>query len=395
MQKTEVLVVGAGPYGISIAAHLRARGVDHVIAGKPMDSWTEHSPVGTYLKSEPYASDPSTPRPGYDVRAWSKVIGREYIDRIIPLSSSQFLEYADWFMGELVPDIRVDLVRSVTPAADGFEVGFEGGDSLTARQVVVATGLPAYKYLPEELSGLPADLVSHSNDLHDLSGFSGRKVAVVGAGQSALETAALLHEKGAEVQIVARVPQLFWNQPNPPYVSRLGQVKRPVNKLCEGWRCQFYFTPAAFRRLPAEVQATKGRTFLGASGAYWLKDRVDGVIDTLTGYHVKKADPAGDRIRLFLGGQKETVVEADHVVAGTGFRVNLARLEFLDPGLRARVDTFKNYPVVSRVGESSVPGLYFAGAHTAASLGPSVRFIAGTHKISRPLASRLQRRARA
>jgi thioredoxin reductase len=392
MQNTQVLVIGAGPYGISIAAHLRARGIDHVIAGKPMDSWTEHSPVGTYLKSEPYGSDPSAPRAGYDVRGWSEATGREYIDRIIPLSSSEFLGYADWFMRELAPDIRVDLVRSVTPAAGGFLVGFEGGDSLTARQVVVATGLPAYKYLPGELAGLPADLLSHSNDLHDLSGFAGRKVAVVGAGQSALETAALLHEKGAAVQIVARAPGLHWNRPNPDHVSRLGQVKWPVNKLCEGWRCQFYYTPAAFRRLPAELQATKGRTFLGASGAYWLKDRVDGVIDTLTGYQVKKADPSGDGIRLFLSGQRETVIEADHVVAGTGFRVNLARLGFLDQGMRAQVDTFKDYPVVSRVGESSVPGLYFAGAHTAANLGPSVRFIAGTHNVSRALARALQRR---
>jgi pyruvate/2-oxoglutarate dehydrogenase complex dihydrolipoamide dehydrogenase (E3) component len=119
------------------------------------------------------------------------------------------------------------------------------------------------------------------------------------------------------------------------------------------------------------------------------------VIDTLTGYQVRKADPAGDGIRLFLSGQKETVLEADHVVAGTGFRVNLARLEFLDPGLRAKVAVFKDYPVVSRAGESSVPGLYFAGAHTAANIGPSVRFIAGTHNVSRRLASALQRRAAA
>ncbi len=218
---------------------------------------------------------------------------------------------------------------------------------------------------------------------------------MVGSGQSALETAALLHELGADVQVIARVPAISWNDPNPEQLGPLGHIKRPVTQLCEGWHCAFWNSPAAFRRLPEDMRITKARTVLGPNGSWWLEDRVDGVIDVLTGHQVREAVPGGSDVQLLVDGPEKSIVNVDHVIAGTGFRVDLARLPFLPEGLRAKIVTVNGYPAVTRAGESSVPGLYFVGAPTAVSVGPSARFIAGTHNMSAKLARAVTRRAKA
>jgi FAD-dependent urate hydroxylase len=391
MTSHEVLVIGAGPFGLSISAHLHGLGVEHRIVGRPMDTWKAHCPPGLKLRSEPYGSDLAAPRPGYDVSAFCQLRGLGYVPRLGPLSIERFLDYADWYTRELVPEVIDHTATSVRATADAFEVTFADADPVTARRVVVATGVLPYATMPDELRGLPPELVSHTCDHHQLERFAGRRVAVVGGGQSALETAALLHEAGAHVQVVARRPAISWLAPNPERISRLGHVRRPVNKLCEGWHCAVWNSPAAFRRLPADLRARKARTVLGPAGAWWLKDRVDGVIDVLTGHRLTGAVPAGSGVRLLVDGPERSAIDADHVMAGTGFRVDIARLPFLPEGLRAGITTLGGYPVVSRAGESSVPGLYFAGAPAAVSLGPSVRFIAGTHNSARQLARQLAR----
>jgi thioredoxin reductase len=390
----DVLIIGAGPFGLSISAHLRGLGVSHQIVGRPMDTWKAHMPPGSKLRSEPYGSDMAAPGSGHDVAAYCRQHSLDYTDRLGPLSIERFLDYADWYTEQLVPGVTDATVTAITAADGGFRVALAGAGPLTVRQVVIATGVLPYAVTPGELSGLPADLVSHTADQHDLSRFRGRRVAVVGGGQSALETSALLHEAGAKVQVVMRRPAVNWLTPNPERVSRLGTLRRPVNKLCEGWHCAFWNSPAAFRRLPQDIRITKARTVLGPAGAWWLKDRVDGVIEILTGHQLRGAEPSGSGVRLRLDGPQQQAVEADHVIAGTGFRIDIGRLPFLPEELRSRIETVNRYPVVSRAGESSVPGLYFAGAPAAVSLGPSVRFIAGTHTSVRQLASSLDRRAK-
>jgi hypothetical protein len=394
----EVLIIGAGPFGLSIAAHLRAAGIAHRIVGRPMDTWKTHCPPGMKLRSEPYGSDMAAPQPGWDVRAYCQKHGLDYEDRLGPLSIERFLEYADWYTRELVPDVSDLTVTGITPAgagsghgAGGFRVTFADADPVTARQVVVATGVLPYAVLPPELDGLPSELVSHTRDHHLLSAFAGRRVAVVGGGQSALETAALLHEAGAQVQVVMRRAAPTWLEPNPEHIRGLGHVKRPCNKLCEGWHCTFWNSPFLFRRLPTQMRIDKARSVLGPAGAWWLKPRVDGVIDVLAGHHLKHAERTADGVTLYLDGPERSSVEADHVIAGTGFRIDLARLPFLGEDLRGAITTLNKYPVVSRDGQSSVPGLYFAGAPTAVSLGPSVRFIAGTHNVATQMTRSLAR----
>jgi thioredoxin reductase len=392
VSSSEVLIIGAGPFGVSISAHLRGLGVDHQIVGRPMDTWRAHMPIGMFLKSEPYASEIASPKGGYDLAAYYKLRGLEYIDRAVPVSLDRFLGYADWYIEQLVPDIRDVTAAEVSPVNGAFRVMFEDAEPVTARSVVVATGVLPYAYIPAEMSGLPSDLVTHTREHHNLERFQGRRVAVVGAGQSALETAALLHEAGAQVTIVARIPRIIWIDPNPATLSRLGHIRRPVTKLCEGWHCAFWNNPTAFRRLPQDMRITKARTVLGPNGSAWLKERVDGVIDTLTGYRVREAVPHGSGVRLVLDGRKQSTLDVDHVVAGTGFRVDPARLPFLPDALRKRIATLNGFPVVSRAGESTVPGLYFVGAPTAVSNGPSARFIAGTHNTAGKLARSVARR---
>lgn len=384
MAADEVLVVGAGPYGLSVSAHLRERGIGHQIVGPVMDTWRSHMPDGMYLKSEPYSSVISAPKDGYDMAAYCRAHDIEYVNRVHPVSREQLIGYADWYTAQLVPDVVDDLVTSIRVRGDGFEVGFAGQDAVTARQVVVATGVMPHAYMPSELAGLPSELVTHSSAHTDLSVFSGKTIAVIGAGQSALETAALLHEYGADVRLLVRRAEVGWLTPNPEHVSTLGRVRHPVVYLCEGWHCAFWDTPFAFRRLPKGMRITKARTVLGPAGAWWLKDRVVGVIDTLTATAVAAAEPHGDGVRLKLG--TGSTMDVDHVIAGTGYRFSVENLTIIDPAVRDRIATLNRAPVLSRGCESSVPGLYITGAPAAVSLGPSMRFLAGTHNVGRYIA---------
>jgi FAD-dependent urate hydroxylase len=388
----EVLIIGAGPYGLSISAHLRSLGIDHNIVGRPMDTWRAHMPRLMNLKSEPYGSDIASPQGGSDIEAYCRLNGLEWVPRVGPLPLERFLAYADWFTSQQVPGVVDRTVADVSSVTGGFRVTFSDADAISVREVVVATGLLSYAVIPPELSGLPTDLVSHTSSHRGFDRFAGKSVAILGAGQSALETAALLHEAGAEPHLIHRGPELIWLPQNPLHLSPLQRAFRPITKTCEGWKCLVVDSPVAFGLLPERIRVTKARTVLGPAGAWWLKDRVDGVVDVRLNHRVRGAEPTSGGVRLLLDGPSRSSMDVDHVIVGTGFRVDIARLGFLNDDLRATIATVNRYPVVGRDGMSSVPGLYFAGAATAVSLGPSVRFISGTHNTARRLASSVGRR---
>jgi FAD-dependent urate hydroxylase len=391
---SEVLIIGAGPYGLSISAHLRGLGVDHLIVGRPLDTWRAHMPEGMYLKSEPYGSDMSCPQSGYDLPGYGRSRGIGNIERGTPLSLERFVDYADWYTEQLVPGIKDLTVTEIKAVNGGFQVAFADADAITVRQVVVATGVLPHAFIPAELSHLPSGLVSHTADHHTLDQFRGRRVVVVGSGQSALETAALLHETGADTQVVARcdfAPQ--WH-PEPLPLNLARRIRLPVVKLCEGWKCVVWNSPAAFRRLPLDLRIEKAVTVLGPRGAWWLRERIEGQVEVLKSHDVRAAEVSGSGVKLTLKGPKRSSVDADHVIAGTGFRIDVARLTFLPQALQARIATLNGFPVISRGGESTVPGLYFAGAPAAVGLGPSMRFLAGTHHAAGQLARSVARRSK-
>jgi FAD-dependent urate hydroxylase len=395
MAMSDVLVIGAGPFGLAISTHLRHRGIEHTIVGRPMNTWRNHMPPGLFLKSEPYGSVIASAKPGYDLATYARLNGfDDYVPRIGPLSLERFLGYADWFTEQLVPDIRDLTVTSVVPGHGGFKVEFAEDSPIFARQIIIATGLMPYMKIPDELSGLPSDLMTHTSAHSRLDQFVGKKVAVIGGGQSALQTAALLHEAGTEVQIIARRQQIKWEGQVPTKIGPIGYVKRPPTYLCEGWACVGYGSPDAFRRLPESLRINKSFSTFGPSGAWWLRDRVEGTVEVLTSHALRSAESHGSGVRLHLDGPKQSIIDADHVMAGTGFRIDMSRLSFLSEDIQAALVTRVNYPVVNRAGESTVPGLYFAGAHTTVSLGPGVRFIAGTHHTAGHLARSVARKVR-
>jgi hypothetical protein len=334
------------------------------------------------LKSEPYASDLSAPSRGFLAGDYCRAANETYHERVIPLSREQFVAYGSWFARNLVPDVEEIDVLSLTRTSAGFEVRTAADETVTTGRVVVATGVIPFAFLPPELSGLPPDLVSHTSAHTDLSRFRGKEVLVLGGGQSALETAALLHEQGSLVKIIVRNDWgVLWPSANRAAPTRMQRLRTPVVRLCEGWPCWGYDRlPDAFRLLPEASRIQRGLGFLGPAGSWWLRERVEGRIPVIVDRRILSAEAVGDRVRLhFVGADGDVSEEADHVIAGTGFRFDLTRLRYLDPSLRASLKVVAGAPVLNRHLESNVRGLFFTGALAAPSLGPLMRFVAGTH----------------
>jgi hypothetical protein len=317
-----------------------------------------------------------------------------YPERVNPLSREQFINYGTWFADKLVPDIdETEVVSLSKESTGGFLIRTANDESIRANKVVVATGIIPFAYVPPELSGLPPGLLSHSSAHSNLEQFRGKEVLVVGGGSSALETSALLLEQGASVKMIVRDASVSWPTPNPDSPTRLQQFRRPVVRLCEGWTCWAYDRlPDVFRHLPKDMRVEKSLGFLGPAGAWWLRERVEGKVPLLFGHHVLESSPVGDRVQLRLSDARGAAVTetADHVIAGTGFRFDLTRLEYLAPSLRADLKVFAGAPILDHHLESNVSGLFFTGALAAPSLGPLMRFVACTHFTAPRVVHRLR-----
>jgi hypothetical protein len=383
----DVAIVGAGPYGLSLGAHLSAAGVPFRQFGLPMQLWREAMPAGMFLKSQGFASNLSDPAGSHTLRAFCESSGREYADYGLPVPLETFVSYGNWFQRAEVPHLEERMVSGVTRAGGHYELTLSDGGTARARKVVVATGVQHFPHLPGTLAALPAQVCTHTCAHDDLAVFAGREVAVVGAGQSALESAALLHESGASVTMLARAPELVWNGALLPGQRSIGQrLREPEAGLGSGWSTWFYSNqPQLFRRLPASWRVRAARTALGPAGACWLRPRVEGKIRTLIGHSLRWAEPGpcGLRLGLRVNGGDTTEIEADHVLAATGYRTDLDRLSFLDEQLRSAVRTLAGSPDVGPDFQCSVPDLYFIGPAVASTFGPVMRFVYGADYAAR------------
>src|SRR5215467_6107543 len=105
MSRVENVIVGAGPYGLSIAAHLRSASIESLVIGRPMESWRANMPVGMILKSETFASNLSDPQRQYTFERYFGDRNVAYRPIGNPLSMSDFLDYAAWFQQATTPDL--------------------------------------------------------------------------------------------------------------------------------------------------------------------------------------------------------------------------------------------------------------------------------------------------
>ncbi|GAA2349325.1 NAD(P)-binding domain-containing protein [Streptomyces kunmingensis] len=392
----DLLVVGAGPYGLSIAAHAQARGLDTRVFGRPMQSWRDHMPRGMFLKSEPWASNLSAPGAAFRLDQYCAEQGST-ARHGHPIPVETFASYGLWFARQAVDQLDERMIEHIDAAPDGFVLRTQDGQLLRSRAVALANGVLPYMHIPEALRNLSDAHVSHSSRHSDLGRFTGSDVTVVGAGQAALEIAALLAEQGTRVRILARASRLDWNTVPPPWARPWHQsLRAPHSGLGCGWRNWFYSEkPGAFRRLPERTRAAVTATALGPAGAWWVRDRVGtGAIDIRMGRTIVDARPSAGRIHVRALGTTQGMedFETDHIIAATGFQATCARMTLLAPGVRHMLTRRpEDTPRVGRGFESAYPGLFLAGLVTTPDYGPAMRFVHGASYTAPSLVDGVER----
>lgn len=383
MIKCDSTIIGAGPYGLSAAAHLRTiKGLEVRVFGEPMSFWSGNMPAGMFLRSNWTATQIASPNDELTLEAFQAERKKSFG---IPVPIEQFIQYGLWFQSRAVPDLDHRRICRVESGPNGFRVTVEDGEVFDSRRVVVAAGIGQFARRPAEFQSLPPALVTHTSEHSDLASFRGKEVLVVGSGQSSLESAALLHEAGAKVQVVGRSRQIHWLQgwASTTLHHRMGMTVRKLlyapTDVGPAGISQLLARPHLVKRLPRGLQDKLRKRATRPAGARWLVDRLRNVPITL-GCTVLSAVPDGDRARVSLSdGRKITV---DHVLLGTGFQIDISKYDFLSAELIQRISRVNGFPKLNRDLETSVPGLHILGAPGVYCFGPLLQFVSGTRFAS-------------
>jgi cation diffusion facilitator CzcD-associated flavoprotein CzcO len=372
MADVDVAVLGAGPHGLATTAHLRRSDVDVRLIGEPMSFWRT-MPSGMVLRSNWTATCIAEYQGPLSLDSYCAATGVRFGT---PVPLQQFLAYGAWVQQQVAPDVDTRVVDRLELAGRDFLLHFTDVESLRSRRVVVAAGIAPFAHRPAVASGLPPEYASHTADHRDLSVFANRRVLVVGGGQSALESAALLYEAGADAEVAVRNDHLTWLHGG-KYHRLLGRaaplVYAPTDVGPMGLS-RLVAVPDVFRRLPRPVQDPIAHRSIRPAGAAWLRQRLVDVPIRL-GTWVEELTPVANGVVARLSSGDELTV--DHVLFGTGYRVDITRYPFLAPALVSQLRLAGGYPVLRRGMESSVPGLHVVGAPAAWSFGPIMRFVAG------------------
>jgi thioredoxin reductase len=362
-----------------------------------MDSWISHMPKGMMLKSDGFASDIYDPQGVLSLKKFCAERGIPYADTGKPVPLDTFCAYGLAFRERMVPNLEETNVTYVERIPGGFKVHLENGEAAEGRRVVLAVGITHFENLPETLAQLPAKYFSHSAANHEVDTYRGRKVVVIGAGASALDLAGLMHDAGVDIELVSRKPEInFHSAPTGKKRSWWQRLTRPSSGLGPGLKSRFFAdSPLAFHYLPENLRIESVQKALGPSGGYFIKNKVVGKVPLHLGYSPDGAEVRDGKVHLALRAMDGTTKEivADHIVAGTGYRVSLDSLQFLSEDIRSAVQRANGSPVLSINFESSVPGLYFTGLASANSFGPVMRFAFGAKFTAQRLVKVLKKTA--
>jgi FAD-dependent urate hydroxylase len=382
----DVAIIGAGPYGLSSASHLEALGLDVRVFGEPMEFWANGTPKGMLLRSPREASTISDPKSAFTLEDYEKAAGITPVKR---LPKDTFVNYGRWFQTKLGPILDRRNISRLCRDGAGFKLSLADGEVVSAKRVVVATGIGKFKSVPAEFANLSNGRVSHCYDGLPYSQM-GKRVAVIGAGQSAIESAVLLAEAGISTELIAKIPVLRWigmhqklHQLGP--VSKILYSKHDVGPIGIS-RLVAY--PNLMYRIPLWAKDRIRKRAVRPAGAPWLIPRLPGVTITTSTSVVSAAEVNGElQLKLDDGTEKRV----DHVLLGTGYRVDISKYEFLCDSLLRDIKQIDGYPDLSAGLSTSVPGLHFTGATAARRFGPLLYFVTGTDFAARELASHFRR----
>jgi len=394
-QVCDVAIIGAGPHGLSLAAHLAAKGVNFRIFGRPMTTWSERMPKNMILKSDGFATNLSAPSPEASLKAWSARNGLRYADQGLPIALDTFLAYAHWFQKRYVPGVEPANVTGLVQEGDDFRLTLETGEELQARSVVLAVGITWFEHMPESLSALPQTLRSHSAAHREVAQFKDKEVAVIGAGSSAIDLAWLLHQEGAKPHVIARVAQIEYNKvPDAADETLIGRTLRPASGIGRGWKSLFCAeAPHLFYRLPQALKRRAVDSHMHPAAGWFMREKVEGAIPMSLGCTLAGVKAEAGRASLTLArrtGETETR-SFDHVIAATGYKMDMRRIPFLPRSLVARLSEADGTPILSDSFETPVSKLYAVGPAALETFGPLMRFMVGSEFAAPRVASRLAR----
>jgi thioredoxin reductase len=388
------VIVGSGPYGLSLAAHLAPFKVEYRIFGPCMEVWDKHMPPNMLLKSEGFASDLYATGAGFPLRQFCRERDIPYQDIGIPVQRRTFVEYGREFQRRLVPRLEQTMIKRLSQVPGGFELQTAEGQTLQARRVVLAVGITDFAYLPPLLRGLPKKAVSHSYDHGDLSEFQGRRVLVVGAGASAVDLAIDLNKAGAKPELMARASRILFHYRSVEPRPLTERLRMPRSTIGIGWRSKLFVDlPLVFHSMPERFRHRTVARHLGPSSGWFAQAEFEGHIPTYLGCHLARVSDSGSQIRVFYtdstGLNRE--IETDHIIAATGYHPVLRAFSFLNEALAAKIKTAGETPKLDRNFMSTVPGLYMVGLASANDFGPLCRFACGAKFTSWRLARHLAR----
>ena len=374
--RLDVAVVGAGPFGLSVAAHLPQRKVR--VFGEPMQTWRTRMPPDMLLRSDWEETSLSAPADRGAIDVWAKATGEP---RQEPIPLPLFLRYADWFRQTFVRESDPAEVVDVERGGGVLRVTTSAGDAVDAARVVVAVGVTPFPYAPPPFDAAMGDGVTFAIDRQDYSAYRGGRVVVVGGGQGGLESAALALRAGADVELVVR-SRLRWFTDREPYRPR-GPVRRRLYRLAYpvvGYGPpilnRLALHPDAFAALPAPLRRRVATRILRAGGSPWVRSVVEGRIAVTEGVAVTGVERLGDGMDLQLSDGSSR--RADAVIVSAGFRFALDRLTFLSPSVKAAVTVRDGWPVLDRCFRSTDPDVLFVGFAAERRFGPIARFVSGS-----------------
>jgi len=342
------------------------------------------------LKSDGFASNIFDPGGEFTLKQYCLERRVQYADLGAPVRLETFAAYGLAFRDRHVPHLENQLVVSVDLSQDGFLVRLETGEIVTTKRVILAVGITHFSYIPENLRHIPPEFVSHSFQHSNLESYRGRSVAVIGGGASSIDIAGLLFELGADVQLITRAKGLVFHEKMSMEIPRsLWQmVRSPLSCLGPGLKSRLFAdAPGFFHHLPEHLRLRTVHTFLGPAGGWFAKEKIVGKVPVLHEFTPEHAQIMDNRVCLHLRSDAgtERTIRPEHIIAATGYRVDLKRLKLLNPILRDRIRTVEGSPILSSAFESSVAGLYFVGLAAANSFGPVMRFSCGAGYTARRL----------